>query len=322
MLRVLQDFSDNDGLALIVPRIVQVEFEKNRDRIAKMSARSLASHFQQVKEAIGKVGGDADEKKRLLAQLSDVSHKVPLIGGAATSTLDAIAKLFDRAGILETSDTAKMRAAERALAHLAPCHHENKNSIADAIVIETYRECVAAGAARDRFAFVTHNKNDFSVVAGNHKLPHPDVASLFTKIKSMYFVQLGELLSRVAPNVTRQLLWEYSWEEEPRGLTEIQGAVDKLTKLVWYNRHKYTGEEIKRGRHRIVTRQEWDKSRDSQGTTIDTVWRGAVASAMRIERQLGKANVGPWTDFAWGMINGKLSALRWALGDEWDMLDT
>ena len=43
MLRVLEDFLDNDGLVLIVPRVVQVEFEKNRDRIAKTSARSLTS---------------------------------------------------------------------------------------------------------------------------------------------------------------------------------------------------------------------------------------------------------------------------------------
>ncbi|RSZ29240.1 hypothetical protein EJO66_30370 [Variovorax beijingensis] len=65
-------------------------------------------------------------------------------------------------------------------------------------------------------------------------------------------------------------------------------------------------------------RQEWEEFQDSQGTTVDTVWRSAAAAAaaaaIRIERQLGHGNVGPWTDFEWGMITGKLSALRWALG--------
>jgi hypothetical protein len=31
---------------------------------------------------------------------------------------------------------------------------------------------------------------------------------------------------------------------------------------------------------------------------------------------------GPYTDFELGTLNGKLSALRWVPGSEWDLLDT
>jgi len=47
-----------------------------------------------------------------------------------------------------------------------------------------------------------------------------------------------------------------------------------------------------------------------------------LAARARIEAQFDKQSLETLDDFELGMINGKLSALRWVLGDEWDFLDT
>ena len=48
----------------------------------------------------------------------------------------------------------------------------------------------------------------------------------------------------------------------------------------------------------------------------------AHAAVRAIEERYGTENIGPWDDWGWGFVNGKLSALRWVLGSEWDFLDT
>jgi hypothetical protein len=211
---------------LIVPRLVLDEFRRNRERIAKESAKSLSAHFRLVKDAVGKIGGDKKRMQVVLSHLDDVDHQIPIIGGAAAETLDRIEKLFSASAIIEPCAAVTLRAAQRAIGKKAPFHRD-KNSMADAILIETYAECVHDKAASNiRFAFVTHNKNDFSIENGNHKIPHPDFAGFFSRIKSLYFINLAEALRCIEPSLVTDIMLEHSWTQEPRGLTEILEAED------------------------------------------------------------------------------------------------
>ncbi|HEM7892202.1 PIN domain-containing protein [Burkholderia cepacia] len=328
LLDAVEGLLKDRQMRLLVPRIVVDEFQKNRERVAKSSARSLSTHFNLVKGAIRRADGDKRQKSRVLDYLSNLDHRIPIMGGVAEAVLTRIAAILSECAVIETSDEAKLRAVDRALHRKAPCHHENKNSMADALLIETYFECVRTmGGAGQRFAFVTHNKHDFSRVNGDQRLPHADFATRFSKIKSMYFVNLAECLRRIDPMRVTYAMWEQEWEQEPRSLTEILHAMDRLTTQVWYNRHKYREWLVEEGELKIISRAAWEdgwnqKKLSTQTHIADDIWKGALKAAKKAERKLGEGNYGPWSDFEWGMINGKLSALRWALGEGWDELYT
>lgn len=95
------------------------------------------------------------------------------------------------------------------------------------------------------------------------------------------------------------------WVMEMRSIPEIDAAVRDFTDIVWYNRHDVLREKIESGKEKVDGK----------------IWKQAKRAAARIEKRLGLANL-LMDDFEWGMTNGKLSALRWVLGDEWDKLDT
>jgi PIN domain len=144
-----------------------------------------------------------------------ISDGIPIVGGAAIATLDRIEKLLAASASLEPSDSVKLRAAQRAIEKKAPFHRD-KNAMADAIVVETYAECARNKTTSGiRFAFVTHNKNDFGAVGGNQKLPHPDLANIFSRVKSVYFINLAEALRRVEPSLVSDVMLEQSWTQDP-----------------------------------------------------------------------------------------------------------
>lgn len=322
-LDVVKELIKEKQITLLVPQIVLTEFKANRDRVAARSAKSMSTHFGLVKEAIRNAPAGV-QKEQVLTYLSDLDHRIPIVGSAANGALDQIEDMLNNGIVLKTSDSAKLKAADRALHREAPFQHEGKNGMADAIIIETYFEAVRSGKARERFAFVTHNKNDFSLAGGNQKLPHLDLAAGFSKIKSMYFITLADCIRKVDDiYLNPEFMKALGYEFEPRSLSEMIDAMDVLTEQVWYNRHKNLAWKIKNKEIKIVTKEEWGKAGSNNSAHIvDSVWDGAKRAATETLSRLGKAKCGPHDDFEWGMINGKLSAIRWMLGDDWDMLDT
>ena len=307
-------------IELILPRTVLDEFARNKGRVVEESSRSLSGTMKRVKEAVEKFG-DPRKKSAVLRQLNEVDHRIPTLGEAAVGTVNRIEKLFGRTPIVEISDAVKVRSAQRAIDKRAPFHRQ-RNGIDDAILIEVYADVVAAKAAGARFAFITHNIKDFSHPTANNKLPHPDIAACFSRVRSLYFITLGEALRRVQPEQFSDLIIEQEWIEEPRRPTEILDAMDVLFHQVWYNRHQITRQKIARGQTKIVEKETFPVKDHLRRPIQRTVWEGALKAAAKVEKKYGLENLGPWADFDWGMINGKLSALRRVLGDEWDMLDT
>ena len=53
VLGVVEEMVKLGMVTLIVPRTVLDEFRRNRERIAKESAKSLSAHFRLVKDAVG-----------------------------------------------------------------------------------------------------------------------------------------------------------------------------------------------------------------------------------------------------------------------------
>lgn len=254
ILGALEELIRQGEVSLILPRTVVHEFARNKARVIEDSSRSLSTTLKRVKEAVDKFG-DPRRKRMVLRQLNDVDHRLPTLGEAAVETVGRIETLFARAAVIEISDAVKLRAAQRGIEKRAPFHRQ-RNGIDDAILIEVYTDAIGMKATTGtRFAFVTHNTKDFSHPNASNKLPHPDIATCFSRVKSLYFITLGEALRRVQPAEFADLMIEQEWVEEPQRLQEILDAMDLLFHQVWYNRHMNTRYRIETGKTKIVEKE-------------------------------------------------------------------
>ena len=180
--------------------------------------------------------------------------------------------------------------------------------MADALLIELYgAEIVESG----EFAFITSNSEDFSAVGVDRREPHADIAAAFEDPRSTYRLGaagLEQVLRDHFGDELEELLEETDIREEPRRLEEIQAAERELFDRIWYHRSLQADYRHKR---------QGDAAELTRNQEVSAPGRARVEATYIEPGQLG-----PYTDFELGMLHGKMSALRWVLGSEWDFLDT
>jgi hypothetical protein len=79
---------------------------------------------------------------------------------------------------------------------------------------------------------------------------------------------------------------------------------------------------VENGKTKVVEKKDYPEGKYDPNLIRKDIWEGATKAARQVEKKYGIKNLGPWSDFEWGMLSGKLSTLRWVLGDEWDVLDS
>jgi hypothetical protein len=307
LIVTLRQLVRTNGLKLVVPQVVLDEFDRNRPRIESSMTDSVAERFRLIRRDVDDFGGDGYTEA--LDLLSGLAHEMPLIGAMATRNFDDIRALLDTADVVEPTEFDRKRAIERGLDKRAP-FHRSKNSVADALIIEIYGSHAGQAPASEVHAFVTSNSDDFSLPKGDARVPHPDIAEMFGPA-SLYGLGVAGLEAIVRGHFGAdfdELMEESDFEENPRRLDEILEAESDYFDRIWYHRslqHEYRLEDVE------------------GPEAVERLHEIAGPGRRRVEAKFTEpGQLGPYTDFELGMLNGKLSALRWVLGSEWDFLDT
>lgn len=313
IVSALEELTQSGTVKLLVTDLVITEFKRNKNDVADKTRKRLSQEFRIVKNIVSEFGGE--QKEEAVDVLNEVNMKLPLLSEANHATISRVEKLIEASIQIEVTDRVKIAAANRAINKQAP-FHINKNSMADAVIIEQFSEFMLENQSESHsFFFVTHNHNDFS--DKDHRLAHEDFNEIFQESNVFYFNNTQSVINLIYPEILEDIEFEENYMDETRGLQEILSSMDELVDKVWYNRHCYRKHQIENGEIRMVPKGTQEYGND---VIHEDIWEGALKSAKRVEEKY--EDTGPWSDFEWGMINGKLSALRWVLGEEWDELHT
>ena len=294
-------FIHQNYMQLLVPELISDEFERNRPRAEDAMTTKVRDRFRPLYNDLDAYASD----ERRAEWLQEMTHYIPFVTAMTVRNFSEISDLLRAGKRLNPTNTERARVVQRGLDKKAPLHL-NKNSVADALLIELYRSEVARSRSKaNQYGFVTSNYQDFSMPNGDRREPHPDLADIFAADNSSYLYGIDGLHAGLEDYFGDAFHDEVSevefLQDEPRTFAEILETYNEFWHKVWYVRNAIRYPE------------------DAE----------LPDSLKAVEEQYGRDElqkmIGPGHDEAWeyGCASGKLSALSWVLGSPWEeSLDT
>jgi len=318
IVAALETLHESCDVQFVVPQLVKDEFNRNKARVIKDARQRLNHEFKQVKKVVKEYG--SVNQAAILTELNEINAKLPIMSDVTDGVANKLISFMNDCIPFEITDDIKLKVVERALEKKAPFHNA-KNNFADALLIESFSQFKRGVQQNDdelgdsEFYFISANHNEFSAI--NRLNPHEDFADIFDGF-TYYFLDLIDAINKIDSALLSECEFELNWEgDETRSLSEILDCLTEFDRKIWYNRHLNLLNRISSGEIEIVPT---DSEASGSRVIHEDILARAKSSAKLVEKEY--LDLIPEDDFEWGMINGKLSALRWVLGDEWDMLDT
>jgi hypothetical protein len=287
-------------LDLLVPSIILSEFERNRPRAEAAATDSVRERFRLLKQDL-KEYGDSEAQE----WIAEMAHQVPFVSAQALQNFSEISELLGHGKKLEPGAREHGAVIERALEKRAP-FHLNKNSIADALLIELFQSAIRDSKdSSDCYVFATSNYQDFSVVNGDRREPHPDFNAVFSDgRRAIYAYDVDGLVAVLAEKIGEEyeeIAEEVAFlDDQPRPLAEMLDLHKELYDRIWY------------------AHSRWSDTPDGRiNPKFDEGLRKSIKQGRaRIEGKYDASTLLPADDYEWGFLNGKMALLEWVLGDE------